>query len=71
MGVPGAARRRRYHIQEGYPVRIAVRSVLVPVLLGLVLVTGAGLRTTSSAGAFTPRVMMVDNDSTGDPGTGL
>ena len=54
--------------------RIAARVLVVPALLGLILLAGTGLHAGSGVGAYTPRVVMIDNDGSfqpGDPGTGL
>ena len=55
------------------PVRPRIRLLAAPVLLGLVFIAGAGLTAGAGVGAYTPRVLMVDNDggfTPGDPGTG-
>lgn len=54
--------------------RPSVRLLIAPLLLGVVLVAGYGVHAYTSAGAYTPRVTIIDNDGTfapGDPGTGM
>lgn len=54
--------------------RSIVRVLMAPLVLGAVLAAGYGVHAYTSAGAYSPRVTLVDNDgsfSPGDPGTGL
>lgn len=53
--------------------RSVVRFLMAPLVLGAVLAAGYGVHAYTSAGAYTPRVTVIDNDGTfmpGDPGTG-
>lgn len=54
--------------------RTAIRSIVAAFLFGLVLAGGSGFAAHQTATAYTPRVIMIDNDGTftpGDEGTGM